>query len=126
MSKWLWAVALVLQAHFGASYVAPTQPHLGLFNYIWPWAAGDRGAFGAHPNLLGIALGGISGSLSLLAALAVVGIWVPHDWWRSLAIVSAVLEMVLMIGFFGPTKLLPIALDLAMLAAILLYRLPVK
>ena len=52
MSKWLWAVALALQAHCGASYVAPTQPHLGLFNYIWPWAAGDHGLFGTHPNLL--------------------------------------------------------------------------
>jgi hypothetical protein len=82
--------------------------------------------FGVHPNLLGIALGGIAGIVSALAALAVVGIWVPHDWWRSLAIFGAVLEMVLMIGFFGPTKLLPIARDLAVLAAILMYRLPVK
>lgn len=126
MSKWLWAVVLALQAHFGASYLAPTQPHLGLFNYIWPWAAGDRGVFGAHPNLLGIALGGIAAIVSALAALAVVGIWVPHAWWRSLATVGSVLEIVLMIGFFGPTKLLPIALDLAVLAAVLVYRLPVK
>lgn len=126
MSKWLWAVVLVLQAHFGASYMAPTQPHLGLFNYIWPWAVGDRGVFGAHPNLLGIALGGIAGIVSALAALAVAGIWVPHDWWRSLAIVGAVLEIVLMIGFFGPTKLLPIALNLAVLAATFIYRLPIK
>ena len=43
MSKWHWAVALALQAHFGASYVAPTQPHLGLFNYICPWVIGDHG-----------------------------------------------------------------------------------
>lgn len=126
MNKWLWAVVLALQAHFGASYVAPTQPHLGLFNYIWPWAVGDHGVFGAHPNLPGIALGGISGILSALAALAVVGIWVPHDWWRSLAVVGAVLEIILMIGFFSPTKLLPIALDLAVLAAVLIYQLPVK
>ena len=31
-----------------------------------------------------------------------------------------------MIGFFGPTKLLPLVLDLAMLAAIFVYRFPVK
>jgi len=82
--------------------------------------------FGAHPNLLGIALGGIADLASILAALAVVGIWVPYDWWRSLAILGAVLELVLMIGFFGPTKLLPIALDLAVLATVLLNWLPVK
>lgn len=126
MNQWLWALALVLQAHFGASYVAPTAPHLGVFNYIWPWAAGDRGVFGVHPNLPGIALGGLAGIASFLSALAVAGIWVPHDWWRSLAVVGAVLEIILMIGFFGPTKLLPVALNLAVLAAIFMNRLPVK
>ena len=64
--------------------------------------------------------------VSALAALAVVGIWVPHDWWRTLATVGAVLELVLMIGFFGPTKLLPIALDLTVLAALVIERLPVR
>lgn len=126
MSKWLWAVVLVIQAHFAASYVAPTQPHLGLFNYVWPWAVGDRGMFGVHPNLLGITLAGSAGLASLLAALAVAGIWVPQVWWRGLAMVGAALELVLMIGFFGPTKLLPIALDIALLAAILTHRFPVK
>jgi hypothetical protein len=67
-------VVLALQAHFGASYVAPTQLHLGVFNDIWPWAVGDRGLFGAQPNLLGIALGGSAAMVSALAALAVVGI----------------------------------------------------
>ena len=126
MSKWIWIIALGLQAHFGASYVAPTQPHLGLFNYAWPWVAGDRGIFGVHPNLLGIVLAGSAGLTSILAALAVGGIWVPTDWWRTLATVGAGLEMILMIGFFGPTKLLPIALNLAVLAAIYLLRLPMK
>jgi hypothetical protein len=64
--------------------------------------------------------------VSALAALAVVGIWVPHDWWRTLATVGAVLELVLMIGFFGPTKLLPMALDLTVLAALVIERLPVR
>ena len=126
MSKWRWALVLVIQAHFAASYVAPTQPHLGLFNYVWPWAVGDRGIFGVHPNLLGIALAGSAGLASLLAALAVAGIWVPQEWWRGLAMVGAALELVLMIGFFGPTKLLPIALDIAVLAAILTNRFPLK
>jgi hypothetical protein len=126
ISKWIWVITLLLQAHFAASYVAPTEPHLGVFNYIWPWVAGDRGLFGVHPNLPGIALAGIATLASLLAALAVLGIWVHHDWWRSLAMVGAGLEMVLMIGFLGPTKLLPIALDLAVLATIFMHWLPVK
>ena len=130
MSKWGWALVLAIQAHFAASYVAPTQPHLGphlgLFNYVWPWAVGDRGMLGVHPNLPGIALAGSAGMASLLAALAVAGIWVPQAWWPGLAMVGAALELVLMIGYFGPTKLLPIALDIAVLAAILTKRFPVK
>ena len=126
MSSWLWAVILALQAHFGASYVVPIQPHLGVFNYLWPWAVGDHGLFGAHPNLVGIALRGSAGMVSALAALAVVGIRVPHDWWRTLATVGAVLELVLMIGFFGPTKLLPMTLDLTVLAALVIERLLVR
>jgi len=130
MSKWRWALVLVIQAHFAASYVAPTQPHLGphlgLFNYVWPWAVGDRGILGVHPNLLGIALAGSAGLASLLAALAVAGIWVPQEWWRGLAMAGAALELFLMIGFFAPTKLLPIALNTVVLAAIVKGCFPVK
>ena len=92
MSSWLWIIVLLLQAHFAASYLAPTQPHLGVFNYVWPWVAGDRGVFGVHPNLPGIALAGIAALASLLAALAVLGIWVHHDWWRSLADTAKTVE----------------------------------
>jgi hypothetical protein len=126
MSKWLWALVLVIQAHFAASYVAPTQPHLGLFNYVWPWAAGDRGILRVHPNLLGIALAGSSALASLLAALAVAGIRVPQAWWPGLAMVGAALELVLMIEFFGPTKLPPLALDIAVLAAVLTKWFPMR
>jgi hypothetical protein len=54
-------------------------------------------------------------SLLLLAALAVLGIWVPAAWWRWLAGAGAMLSMVLMILFFGVTKLLPIAVGLFIL-----------
>ncbi len=125
-NKWLWVILLALQAHFAASYLVPTEPRLGLFNFIWPWVAGDRGIFGVHPNLPGIALGGIAGLASVLSALAVLGIWLPHNWWPGLAMLGAGLEIVLMIGYFGPTKLLPIALDAAVLATLLMNWLPIN
>lgn len=118
MSKWMWAIALVLGAHFGASYVAPTTRGLGVFNYVWPWASGDSGLLGQHPALIGIWLGGSSALLFVLAVLALFGIWVPAPWWRGLAMAGAAVSLVLMVGFFGPTKLLPIALDLAVLGAL--------
>ena len=51
----------------------------------------------------------------ILAALAVMGWWVPFGWWRVLAIVGAILSLLLMVGFFGVTKLLPMVLDLVVL-----------
>lgn len=126
MNKWWWALILVIQAHFGASYVVPTQPRLGLFNYVWPWAVGDHGLFGTHPNLPGIALGGASGLLSFLAALAVLSIWLPRDSWRVLAMVGAALLLVLMIGYLSPTKILPIAWAIAVLVIVWMKWLPVE
>lgn len=126
MSKWWWALILIVQAHFGASYVVATQPGLGLFNYIWPWATGDHGLFGTHPGILGIALGGMSGAASLLAALAVLGIWMPHAYWRVLATMGAGLLLVLMFGYLSPTKLLPILWAVAVLGLVWMNLLPVE
>ena len=53
----------------------------------------------------------------ILAALAVMGWWVPFGWWRVLAIGGAILSLLLMVGFFGVTKLLPMVLDLVVLWA---------
>jgi hypothetical protein len=53
--------------------------------------------------------------LFILATLAVVGWWVPFRWWRVMAIGGAILSLLLMVGFFGATKLLPMALDLMVL-----------
>ena len=53
----------------------------------------------------------------ILAALAVMGWWVPFGWWRVLAIGGAILSLLLLVGFFGATKLLPMALDLLVLWA---------
>jgi hypothetical protein len=48
----------------------------------------------------------------VLAALAVLGIWTPFGWWPALAIVGSILSLALMVLFFGPTKLLPLAVAL--------------
>lgn len=49
--------------------------------------------------------------LFFLAALAVVGIWVPFGWWRVLAMGGAILSLSLMAAFFGAAKVLPMVLD---------------
>jgi hypothetical protein len=62
--------------------------------------------------------------LFILAALAVVGWWVPFGWWRFLAMGGAILSLLLMVGFLGATKVLPMALDLLVLWLAITDRIP--
>jgi hypothetical protein len=119
--KWLFAVLLVLQAHFAASYLVPLdigaqREFGGLLRWAWPWSIGDGGLLGRIPAsgeypIVGVWLAGGAALMLVLAALAVMG-WVPFVWWRPLAVGGTVLSLILMVGFFGATKLLPMALDL--------------
>jgi hypothetical protein len=125
MSKWVLVVLLGLQAHFAASYLvpldAPSQREFGgLLRWFWPWADGDGGPLGRVTVAAGFPLPGFFLAMAaavafVLAALAVVGIWVPSGWWRALAVAGAVLLLGLMALFFGPTKVIPMVFALATL-----------
>ena len=125
--KWLFAMLLVLEAHFAASYLVPLDVEAqrtfgGVLRWAWPWRDGDSGLLGQVTAYSGVPLSGLFLARSVavrffLAALAVVGIWVPFNWWRVLAGGGAILSFLLMAGFFGATKLLPMALDLVVLWA---------
>ena len=127
LQKWLLTALLVLQAHFAASYVAPLDRESqrefgGLLRWVWPWSGGDSGLLGQVTVASGFPLSGFflaatAAVLFITAALAVVGAWVPFGWWRVLAGGGAVLSLLLMAGFFGATKVLPMALDLVVLWA---------
>jgi hypothetical protein len=120
MSKWLFAALLMLQAHFAASYIVPLDEEAqgtfgGLLRWAWPWAIGDSGLLGLITTtgfpIAGFFLAVTTAGVFIFAALAVMG-WVPFGWWRVLATGGAILSLALMGGFFGATKVLPIALDL--------------
>lgn len=125
--RWLFSALLVLQAHFAASYLVPLDEQAqrefgGLLRWVWPWSGGDSGLLGQVTVASGSPLPGIflaisAASLFFLAALAVVGFRVPFHWWRVLAGGGAILSLVLMAGFFGATKVVPMALDLVVLWA---------
>lgn len=124
MSKWLWVFILSIQAHFAASYLVPLweKDQVGLLRWVWPWGVGDKGLLGQmalnQTPLAGLFIAMASAASSILAALSVLGIWIPNSWWRHLAIAGAALELVLMVGFLGVTKLLPIVFNLAVLTAL--------
>lgn len=125
LSKWILVVQLGLQVHFAASYLVPLdEPSQrefgGLLRWFWPWAYGDGGPLGQITTGTGFPIMGFfvamaAAGVLALAALAVAGIWIPAVWWRILSVVGAVLLLVLMVLFFGPTKLIPIAFALGTL-----------
>ena len=125
MWNWLFTGLLVVQAHFAASYLVPLDRDAqrefgGLLRWLWPWSIGDSGLLGQIPASLDLPLSGLfialtAATLFFLAALSVVEIWVPFRWWRVLAGGGAILSLVLMAGFFGATKVLPMVLNLAVL-----------
>jgi hypothetical protein len=80
-------------------------------------------ASGQYP-IYGVWLGRGAALLFILAALALMGWRVPFGWWRGLATAGAILSLVLMVGFFGATKVLPITLDLLVLWVAVTDRLP--
>ena len=131
--KWLLAALLVLQAHFAASYLVPLDREAqatfgGLLRWAWPWSIGDSGLLGRIPAsgeypIAGVWLGGGAALLFIMAALAVVG-WVPFSWCRVLAMGGAILSLLLMVGFFGATKVLPMVLDLVVAWVAITDRLP--
>jgi hypothetical protein len=134
MNKWVLVALLVLQAHFAASYLVPLDEQAqrtfgGLLRWAWPWAIGDGGPLGRMTAtgfpMAGFFIAVTSAALLILALLAIVGVWVPFAWWRVLAIAGAALSIVLMLLFFGVTKVLPIVTALLILGAGMGYLSPV-
>ncbi len=130
MSRWLFIVLLVIQAHFAASYLVPLDAQAqtafaGLLRWAWPWAVGDRGPLGEMTSkgfpVKGFFLAVTTSAVLFLAALACLRIWVPFGWWRPLTVAGAFGSLLLMVLFFGLTKLLPIATAIVILGAGLNY-----
>jgi hypothetical protein len=57
--------------------------------------------------------------LSLLAALATVGLLVPTEWWGPLMIGAAVASTIMLVLFFSPALILGFAINAAMVALVL-------
>lgn len=120
---------MTIQAHFAASYLVPLDARSqgafgGLLRWAWPWADVDSGLLGTVTTHSGFPVSGFFVAVTVaglfpLAALAVLGFWLPFEWWRMLAIAGAALSLFLMAMFFGPTKLLPMVGDLVVLWAAL-------
>jgi hypothetical protein len=120
-----WLLALLLFAHgwvhlvFLFPHPEPATATAGGLAYPFDmdrsWLIGGAGVDAGLVRTAGIALMVIVFALSLLAALATVGLLVPAGWWGPLVVVSALGSMLLLTLFFSPLFLLGYAIDLALL-----------
>ena len=67
--------------------------------FAGPWLTGRLS--GSTLRTIAIALAVLAGVGFLLAGLAMFDRLVPHDWWRTLAIASSVVSMVLCLLFWN-------------------------
>ena len=133
MNKLTWVIAIVFVIH-GIGHVMCLLPALGLdASPTWnsdSWLlTGIIGQPAANVVSIVIWLAAIIGFL--LAALALMGWGVPHEWWRPLAVVSAVISLIGVFLFRNAfaawfNKAGAITVDLAVLIGLLLLHWPAE
>jgi hypothetical protein len=127
-------IALVLFIH-GIGHVMALIPILGLGatetwnaqSWLLTGLIGDTISRGIGFILFGAALVGFVG-----AALGLMDWLFPHDWWRTLAIVSAVISLIAIALFWNafvtlfPNKIGALAVDVAVLIGLLVVNWPTE
>jgi hypothetical protein len=127
-------IALVLFAH-GIGHAMGLIPILGLGgtetwnakSWLLTGLLGDRFSRVIGFILFAVPLVGFIG-----AALGLMDWLVPHDWWRTLAIVSAAISLVAVALFWNafvmlfPNKIGAIAVDVAVLIGLLIANWPTE
>jgi len=137
----LRAIIAIVFAFHGVGHAMGVIPALGVVNregssqgWLKNWSSrswlltnllGNAGSRILCVILYGAALIGFLG-----AALALLGWGIPHDWWRTLAVVSAAISLVALLLFWNaliflfPHKVGALAIDIATLACLLLLNWP--
>ncbi len=76
-----------------------------------------------HRKELGIALTLAAGACFLVAG---AGLWAQAEWWRALAVTSAALSLAYFVVYFQPLILIGMALDVAVIVALVWLNWPTK
>jgi hypothetical protein len=122
--KLLVAAFLAAHALIHVSYLAPA-PRQASGGPEWPFEMTRSwlvSALQLDPGLVrvaGTALVAVTVALLVAAGLAAAGWFVPAAWWPALAVSGAAASLATLLVFFHPWILLGIAIDLALLWAIL-------
>jgi hypothetical protein len=121
------ALLLLLGAQFSLTAFAPTAA--GRAWLLWPFAADVQpvlSGIGGLPQQSGSVLtpllAGVSGLGFLAAALGLFGWGIPATWWLPAVVVATTASIALHILYIGLWALLPLAVDLAVLWGVFVWR----
>ncbi len=124
-----WLLALLVLAHGWVHLMFVFPKPEGSGNYAgvseYPFDFGRSWLIrraGLDANLvrsIGVAVMALTFVLSLLAALATVGIIVPSDWWAGLMIAAAAASTATLLLFFSPALILGFAINALIVGLVL-------
>lgn len=104
--------------HLGYIAPAPADPNYP-FRLSNSWLISSLGLPEPTVRLLGILLAVVTVGGFVLAGLAALGVIVPGGWGPTLAILSAVTSLLVLVFFWHSWLLLGVIIDLALLVALL-------
>ena len=123
-----WLLASFVFAHGWVHlmfvFPKPESPNAGPGGTSYPFDFGRSWLItrqGLDPGLvsrIGLALMAITFGLSLLAALATVGIVIPVAWWAGLMVATALASTVTLVLFYSPALILGFAINGLMIALV--------
>ena len=124
LGPWLLAVLVFAHGWVHLMFVFPKPEGQGSytgvseypFDFGRSWLVRRQGLDGKLVRQVGIVLMVLTFALSLLAALATVGVIVPTDWWAGLMIAAAATSTVMLLLFYSPALILGFAINALMVA----------
>ena len=85
------------------------------------WLLSRLGVSKRSSSVLAIILAALAAIGFVAAGLALLEILVPFDWWPILTLVSAVISLLLLVIYWSRYMIVGIVIDLAVLAALVLF-----
>jgi len=124
-----WLLALLVLAHGwvhlmfvfpkperGGSYAGVSEYP---FDFERSWLVRRAGLDLATVRIIGIVTMATTFGLSVLAALATVGVLVPSAWWAGLMVAAAAASTTMLLLFFSPALILGFAINALMVALVI-------
>ena len=100
----------------------PNEPEAGFATFFsQSWLLSGLGLPESVGRPIAIFLAAVATIGFIAAGLALLNILVPFEWWRTLAIASAVVSLLLLVVFWNTYLIVGILIDIAILATLIFF-----